>query len=357
MEDIGEARLAPSPALRTFTPAAPTTFTPPALTARAPLTTRRELLASGYSSSAVQRERRGGGLTAVRRGIYTPTGLFFGMGLELQHASRARAGALAASSLVVSHISAAVLHGLPVRPGGLSQVHVTRIGRSGGVGDGRRVLHSGRLTAAEITEIDGTRTTSLARTVIDLARTEPFEAAVIAADCALHSHPQIVESLVEILARSRRHRGHTAARLALLFADGRSESVRESRLRVLMHQLGLPPPELQCQVFDELGKLIARTDLGVATCGTLMEFDGMAKYGKLLSPHRSEMEVLRLEKRREERLWAAGWQVLRIVWADLRDPETLATRVRVAFERGVRATGANPVIGSMTPLPPIRMPR
>ena len=327
------------------------------ITTRPTLTTRQELLVSGYSSSAVQRARRGGELTALRRGVYTPTGLFYGMGLELQHASRARSVVVAAPSLVVSHISAAVLHGLPVRPGGLGQVHVTRIGSSGGLGDSRRILHSGQLAADEITEIDGTRTTSLARTLVDLARTEPFEAAVVAADCALHSHPQIIDSVVAVLARSRRHRGHTAARLALLFADGRSESVGESRLRIFLHQHAFTAPELQCEVLDRGGKLIARTDLGVPTCGTLMEFDGMAKYGKLLSPHRTELEVLRLEKVREERLWAAGWQVLRVVWADLRDPVTLAERVRVAFDRGRRAMTANLLIGSMTPLPAIRIPR
>ena len=106
---------------------------------------------------------------------------------------------------------------------------------------------------------------------------------MIAADCALHSHPPIIDALVEVLARSRRHRGHTAARLALLFADGRSESVGESRLRIFLHQHGFAHQSCSARSSIGAGKLIGengsrRSDVA----GTLIEFDGMAKYGKLV---------------------------------------------------------------------------
>jgi predicted transcriptional regulator of viral defense system len=323
----------------------------------ATLIRRQELLERGLSSNAIDRERSAGRLTAIRRGVYTPTGAFAALGLELRHTARAAAVAMAAPGLVISHISAAVLHQLPVRPSGLARVHATRISTSGGIGDDRRVVHIGRLLADDIVEINGVRTTSLARTLVDLARTESFEAGVIAADSAFHSQPNVVDQVASVLARSRRHRGHTIARQALMFADGRSESVGESRLRVFLADGGFTAPQLQCQVVSGSGTVLGRVDLADLKSGTLLEFDGMAKYGKLLNPHRTELEVLRLEKKREEALREAGWQVFRVVWADLSDTAALQRRIIDAFERGRRALAANPVAGSVRLLPPIRLRR
>ena len=329
--------------------------TPIAMTAM--LTRRRTLMEEGLSSSAVQRERSTGRISVLRRGVYTPTGAFWELGLELRHAVRARAVAMAAPGLVISHISAAVLHQLPVRPASLGRVHATRVRASGGLSDERRVVHIGQLLPDEITEISGTATTSLARTLVDLARNESFEAGVIAADSAFHSHPQVVEQVAEVLARSARHRGATMAKRALLFADGRSESVGETRLRVLLHDVGLAAPELQCDIVSADGAVLGRVDMADIESGTLLEFDGMAKYGKLLNPHRTELEVLRLEKKREELLREAGWQVFRVVWADLSDPLALEKRISKAFTRGRRALAANPPCGYTRLLPAIRVPR
>ena len=311
----------------------------------------------GFSSSAVQRERSAGRISVLRRGVYTPTGAFSELGLELRHATRARAVAMAAPGLVISHVSAAVLHQLPVRPNALGRVHATRVRTSGGIGDERRVVHIGKLLPDEIIEMSGVRATSLARTLVDLARSETFEAGVIAADSAFHSQPHVVEHVAAILARSQRLRGAAMARRALLFADGRSESVGETRLRVFLHHAGLARPELQCDILGVDGEFLGRVDLANVECGTLMEFDGMAKYGKLLNPHRTELEVLRLEKKREETLHEAGWQVFRVVWADLSDPLSLEKRISQAFARGRRAVAANPVCGSARLTPAMQIPR
>lgn len=207
-----------------------------------------------------------------------------------------------------------------MRPGGLAKVHATRIRASGGSSDNARVIHIGRLVAHDVVDIAGVRTTSLARTPVDLARTEPFEASVIAADNALHFRPAIVDEVVEILAGSRRLRGHLTPRAALLFADGRSESFGETRLRVCLRAMGVAPPELQCGIFGDGHQFLGRVDLAMLEFGTLLEFDGMVEYGKSFNPHKTEMEVLRAEKAREELLWAAGWQAFRAVWSDLGDP-------------------------------------
>ena len=86
---------------------------------------------------------------------------------------------------MVSHASAAVLHGLPTWSTAIDRVHLTR-DRSGG---GRRRpvvhVHGAPLRAEDLAMLDGIAVTSLVRTVLDLARTLPMDQAVAAGDRAL----------------------------------------------------------------------------------------------------------------------------------------------------------------------------
>ena len=75
----------------------------------------------------------------------------------------------ASPELVVSHMSAAAVHGLPIWNEQLERVHLTR--NRQGQGKVRRYvhLHCTPLPDRDVVEIDGFRVTSLARTVVDLA--------------------------------------------------------------------------------------------------------------------------------------------------------------------------------------------
>ncbi|HEY3509384.1 hypothetical protein [Kribbella sp. NPDC051137] len=109
------------------------------------------------------------------------------------------------------------------------------------------------------------------------------------------------------------------ARAAAQFADGRSESVGESRFRVLMANHGLPAPELQVEIRDDHGRQIARVDFLVA--GVLViEFDGALKYA-------DGPGAVVAEKWREGRLRERGDGVLRFGWADLNRPHETAARI------------------------------
>ena len=61
------------------------------------------------------------------------------------------------------------------------------------------------------------------------------------------------------------------------FADGLSESVGESRSRVMMHLTDLPAPVLQLKVHNEQGRLLGRCDYGWKDGRFLGEFDGLVK--------------------------------------------------------------------------------
>src|SRR5687767_9135215 len=101
---------------------------------------------------------------------------------------------------------------------------------------------------------------SVARTVVDLARSLPFEQAVAVADNALHQRKVGAARLASAVARAERSPGSPAARRVVGFADARSESVGESRSRVALYHAGLPPAELQRDVWSRRGDHLGRVD-------------------------------------------------------------------------------------------------
>jgi hypothetical protein len=141
------------------------------------------------------------------------------------------------------------------------------------------------------------------------------------------------EQLAAQLKRSHRMPGARAAGRVIAFADGRSESVGESRSRVMLHRAGLPEPELQMTVCDVDGVFLGRADFGYRRRKVLGEFDGKVKY-RGGSGAEDPGETVFREKRREDALRAAGWAVVRWIWLDLDEPATVIHRIRSALDRG-----------------------
>jgi hypothetical protein len=111
----------------------------------------------------------------------------------------------------------------------------------------------------------------------------------------------------------------------LPLADPRAESPMESVLRWLLHEAGLPAPALQLSVHDLDGVLIGRADMAWPDKKVLVEFDG--------NVHR-DRDVFINDLRRQNRLIAAGWAVLRFSSADvLGHPERVIAAVRAALVR------------------------
>lgn len=224
------------------------------------------------------------------------------------------------------------MHRLPVLRGGVRQVHLTRDRRGGGRNGRYLHVHGGPLLQGEIVELDGLPVTSLARTVLDLARTQSLRHAVISGDAALAAGLTRA-ALEEVTNRASRRPGMAAARRALAFLDGRSESPGESMSRITLKDIGLLPPELQFPIVNDFGDVIARTDFGWPEHKTVAEFDGLVKYGRLLRPGETLSDVLFAEKRREDAIRDLGWQMVRWIWDDLARPARIAEQLRRAFAR------------------------
>ncbi|WP_156837269.1 hypothetical protein [Nesterenkonia alba] len=107
------------------------------------------------------------------------------------------------------------------------------------------------------------------------------------------------------------------------FADPRSESVGESRARVLFDELGFEPPKLQQELYLP-GIGTVRPDFMWED--VICEFDGKVKYTRALAGKDPEETVYR-EKLREDALRAQGFTVVRLTWEDLEHPQQLGRKL------------------------------
>ena len=290
------------------------------------VTQTRNLVASGATANDVRAWLAGNEVVRVRRGAYRPAGV---LSAEAEH--RLLIGAtlpLLTPGAVVSHASAAVLHGVPATRTLLGRVHITRDRRGG---RRTRYLHDGGQPLPEShVEVHAVSTvTSLRRTAIDLARTLPFDWGLAAVDHVLARGVR-VEELEGMLAELPRAVGNPQAQALLRLADPRSESVGESRSRAIFVRAGLPEPLLQFEVRRD-GFLIGRSDFAWRQSWVLGEFDGLIKYGRLVRPGESAPDVLVREKVREDAMRAEGWRMVRWIWADLDQPASLVSRLQRAL--------------------------
>lgn len=291
----------------------------------------RELSALGYTHAEVTRLVRRGELARVRRGAYVSTTAE--VDRRTAHRRLVEASlAQAAPDSTASHHSAAVLHGLPLWPDRLAQVHLTRDRAGQSTNRPGLHVHGLPLPEPEVVLVGGLRTTVLARTVLDVACTLPLHEAVAIGDAALRQGLDRVE-LAEALDRAAGRRGIAAARRAIAFLDARSESAGESVSRVRFHQWGLPAPEPQLPIWDG-STLVARVDFGWPELGVVGEFDGREKYGRLLKPDQSAQDAVFAEKRREDAVRQLDWGVVRWIWVELFRRDVLQPRLEKALFRG-----------------------
>jgi hypothetical protein len=296
------------------------------------LVLRRDAVGAGWTDDELARLVRRGDWTRLRRGAYLDGALPKSLAARHQLLIRATLPRLGRAA-VVSHQSAAVLLDLPLWGARLDTVHVTREPPAWNDSRGALRVHVARLRKDEILSLHGIRLTDPVRTVLDLARSLPFEAAVVVLDAALHNRAVNADQLQGRLFDIAGTRGSRAAARAVRFADGRSESVGESRSRILLDRLGLAPSALQFEVRDDEGRFVARTDFAWERQRVIGEFDGKVKYGRLLRPGQDPADAVFDEKRREDDIRAEDWGVVRWTWSDLQAPEKLARRLQRALDR------------------------
>lgn len=291
---------------------------------------RSDVLAAGFDDRFIRHQLHHRVWTRIRNGAYTPLGVWEGLGPVERHERRARAVVHShGDAVALSHVSAMILRGSGDIWGiDLSRVHVTRRdGRSGSI-ERDVVHHELALAGDEVEVVDGIAVMpeplSIAQTICGTT----VESALVAADSSLRLGRLSPEQFGDLRVRMRQHPGSRTFDLVVRLADGRAQSVGESRSRYLFWSQGLPRPELQYPVFDELG-LVGYTDMALPEHRLLFEFDGRVKYGRMLEPGQDPGDVVFAEKLREDRMRrATGFAFERCTWADLSNPRTTARRLR-----------------------------
>jgi hypothetical protein len=275
---------------------------------------------------------RDGDLVRTQRGVYATR-----KAMEYAMKDARHAHAIAAISAIrvttggtVSHHSAALLHGLEtLNPPEMSKVEMTFSHGGGYSGDGI-VRYRARLPRGQVEKVFGLPVTSVARTVIDIARTSAFRQGVVVADSALRSgmvpgeNGTTEEQLCEVLRTCAGWPGLALAERVVRFADGRSESVLESCARVVFDEHGLEPPEPQVWIPGSG----YRADFRWMDCQVIAETDGLAKYEE--DPKRKIAEQIR----RDKELRRLGWDVVHFTWEELfRNPGKVVQDILDAMRR------------------------
>lgn len=286
-----------------------------------------EALETGCTPDGLTRLIRTGEIIRVAAGVYAVRTTYATADPAARHA-------MTTSGVVrqrgpgfqASHYSALALMGVPLWNCNLGRIHVSRTGD----GPPRRTkglsIHKA-YGAQSLGQWDEIACVPAALAVVGAAGEAGFECGVVAADAVLGRKLATLEELefwVDYLSGTP---NIIAARAAVEFADGRSESVGESRTRMVMEAVGRPRPTPQGKVFDGT-QLVGRVDFLFKDAMTVVEFDGIVKYDGF-----EGKEALAAEKAREDHLRSLGYEVVRLVWADLTNPSRVRALITAAFAR------------------------
>ncbi len=245
-----------------------------------------------------------GAIERSAKGVYRLPGL-----IDALTVARSQGG-------VVSHLSAALLHGLAVvnRP---DTVHVTvPRGQHRRSSDLACELH----WADDVPAIDDV--TTVLPTVLDCARTLPFSEALAVTDSAL-GRPDLSRDDLDTAVAKLRGPYRLQARRVVAHADARAESVLESVLRAVLLDAGITGFVPQVEVKDE--EFSARIDLAHPGLRIAIEADSFSHHGT--------RAALVKDCRRHSNLTIRGWRLLRFSWEDVMyDPEWVLKVVLAALD-------------------------
>ena len=164
--------------------------------------------------------------------------------------------------------------------------------------------------------------TTAEATAVRLAGSLPGDEAVIAVDQMVASG--IVDlGPVRALASAQLGPGSARARSVCALADGLAGSPQETRLRLLIHRSGLPPPVAQHRVISG-GREVARVDFAWPDRKVAVEYDGL---------WHAEPGQFAKDRGRLNRLREAGWTVVFVTAADMHRPAELIARIAAALTR------------------------
>ena len=282
---------------------------PPSLDGR--VFTRAEGLALGLTPRMLDGRR----IVAVQRGVYryahTPE--------DLRLLATAALRVLP-DDAALSHVTALQLRGLDIGPTAPLHISTNQPTQRAlrGVFVHRR---QGRLHP---TELDGLPVLGPDRTFVDAATQLRERDLLRAGDWLVATGRTDVDTLRAYVGGSHLDGVQRARRVAMMVRAG-TASPRESDLRWEIVRAGLPEPELNVDILDDLGEFLARGDLVYRQWMVVVEYDGWQ--------HERDAWQRQYDHLRRERLEGTGWRVIVITSADFRNPRALVHRIETALRQ------------------------
>jgi hypothetical protein len=217
---------------------------------------------------------------------------------------------------VVAGVAASALHGARWVD---ADVTIELVSKSARPQRGLTVRHE-MLDADEVTAVKRLPVTSVARTAFDLGRHLPRGQALARLDALMRATPFSCEDVFVLAKRYRGARGLRRLSEVLPLVDGGAASPRESWLRLLLIDAGLPKPATQIPVNDGW-RSVGVLDMGWDQYMVAVEYDG--------DQHRTDRSQFVKDINRLAKLAELGWIVIRVV-AEHR-PEDIIDRVYQAL--------------------------
>jgi hypothetical protein len=159
------------------------------------------------------------------------------------------------------------------------------------------------------------------RTAFDIGRHGAVRSAVVRLDALARATGFKADDVLRLARCHPRSPGLRRLEAALGLVDAGAQSPRESYLRLLLIDAGLPRPRTQVPVLGDDGIPFAFLDLGWEDAMVAVEYDG--------DQHRTDRRQYVKDIRRIETLERMGWIVVRVVAEDR--PPAIVRRVRDAL--------------------------
>lgn len=166
------------------------------------------------------------------------------------------------------------------------------------------IARDNNLLSDEVMYVSELRVTTPARTAFDLGRYLRRGQALARLDALMRATPFSVEDVQLLIKRYKGARGIRQLRELLPLVDGGAASPRETWLRLLYIDAGLPKPTTQIPVVEN-GRLVRMLDMGWEDFMVAAEYDGEQHQTSRLQ-YLKDMDVL-------PRLARLGWIVDRVV--------------------------------------------
>jgi len=231
-----------------------------------------------------------------------------------------RAAATVLPSAVVSHFSAARIHGMSFVPTVHASVtvHASKTHKFSGV----RVIRCRDMKSGHVEDWGGLSVTTVARTAFDLASELSRRHLAVIVDEALASRRTTLDELDDVL-RDVARKGKPGVRAMRSVLEARTQSdQRQTKLEKIGLQIltngGLPPFEVEYPIPWRPDR---RYDVAFVAAQLAIEWDSFRWH--------SQESVFQSDRERDREAIEHGWHVLRFTWKDVTEnPDMVLHSVR-----------------------------